>query len=377
MWINTDKMMYVLNNVRKKGYSKKSNPSSVEKQLPTQVVISSHYHSRYVFRADVCYDWEIKKEQIFSDTEMYKDDHLNYFLSKNAKFNKYGVHPMEPSLNDTETMQEYLYKLDDFNRRFFYVDGLHVNQTYTTVAHLWHIKHLVQSPKWRFITDEDNSLKTAINRVFTNEIKNKDTYLFTTKINKALSRKEAFQEYRQSIQDLKAWGENRGFEEKDLQVLAYRYLEERLNSHTFHNVHYSEQGKVYHSHKENPIEHPLGTKDRGKRMIDCVTDMTHLSPRSLAMFVEKVNDNSINAFLQEIRRCLSVLERPLVTSRGDGKSYIYSNFNPKYAQMSLTILRTYYNFCKTFKSGDKEETPAQRIGIAEKVYKWEDIIYKR
>ena len=29
------------------------------------------------------------------------------------------------------------------------------------------------------------------------------------------------------------------------------------------------------------------------------------------------------------------------------KSYIwdYANFNPKYAQMAVTILRTYYNFC--------------------------------
>lgn len=118
-------------------------------------------------------------------------------------------------------------------------------------------------------------------------------------------------------------------------------------------------------------------KDRGKRTIDCLTDLSHLSTYILAYFIDNVNDNSVNAFLQEIRRSLSVLERPLVTSRGDGKSYIYSNFNPKYAQMSITILRTFYNFCKTIKVGDTEETPAQRLGIANKVYQWEDIIYKR
>jgi hypothetical protein len=32
------------------------------------------------------------------------------------------------------------------------------------------------------------------------------------------------------------------------------------------------------------------------------------------------------------------MERPLVTARGDGKSYIYENFNPKYAQDANTIL---------------------------------------
>ncbi len=90
-----------------------------------------------------------------------------------------------------------------------------------------------------------------------------------------------------------------------------------------------------------------------------------------------MNDNAINAFFQTVRRRLSILETPLVTARGDGKSYIYANFNPKYSQMGITILRTYYNFCLTFKTNGKHETPAQRLGIASKVYSWEDIIYKR
>nr|WP_041808131.1 hypothetical protein [Evansella cellulosilytica] len=85
----------------------------------------------------------------------------------------------------------------------------------------------------------------------------------------------------------------------------------------------------------------------------------------------------MNAFLQEIKRSISFLERPLVTSKGDGKSYIYSSFNPKYAQMAITILSTHYNFCQTSKSNGFEQTPAQRIGVADKVYDWKDIIYKR
>ncbi len=52
------------------------------------------------------------------------------------------------------------------------------------------------------------------------------------------------------------------------------------------------------------------------------------------------------------------------------KSYIYSNFNPRYAQMALTILRTYYNFCLSYKTRQgKQEivaTPAQRLGNCEK-----------
>jgi len=65
----------------------------------------------------------------------------------------------------------------------------------------------------------------------------------------------------------------------------------------------------------------------------------------------------------------------LTTARGDGKSYIYSNFNPKYAQMALTILRTYYNFCLAYKTTDRIETPAQRLGITKKLFDLKDIIY--
>lgn len=58
-----------------------------------------------------------------------------------------------------------------------------------------------------------------------------------------------------------------------------------------------------------------------------------------------------------------------------GRSKIYSNYNPKHAQYSITILRTFYNFCWTFKSGNGDVlTPAQRIGITDKQFNYNDII---
>jgi hypothetical protein len=77
----------------------------------------------------------------------------------------------------------------------------------------------------------------------------------------------------------------------------------------------------------------------------------------------------------QMRWRLSILERPITRARGDGKSYIYSNFNPKYAQMALSILRTYYNFCLAFKSKGTEGIPAQRLVIAKKQFDLKEIIY--
>src|SRR5699024_5920645 len=110
--------------------------------------------------------------------------------------------------------------------------------------------------------------------------------------------------------------------------------------HKFHETLHTPLGEVYRKYAKNPIEHPIGMKDRGLPMIDVVTDMSHLNEEKLASLLLSVNDNAVNSFIQEIRRSISILERPLVTSRGDGKSYIYANFNPKYAQMAITILRS-------------------------------------
>lgn len=120
------------------------------------------------------------------------------------------------------------------------------------------------------------------------------------------------------------------------------------------------------------------SKDKGFHKVDCTTDLTSLEPKEIAKLVMNVNDNATNSFIQQIRRRLSILERPLMTARGDGKSYIYANFNPKYAQYALTILRTFYNFCEIYKSADgKVLTPAQRLGITDKVFDLKDIIYLR
>lgn len=100
-----------------------------------------------------------------------------------------------------------------------------------------------------------------------------------------------------------------------------------------------------------------------------------MTSENLAYILTQVNGRTINNFFQELRRSVSILERPLVTARGEGKSYIYSNYNPKYAQYLTTIFRTVYNFCSPRKIGGAWLTPAQQLGITDKVYEYKDIIY--
>jgi transposase-like protein len=376
IWLNTDMMVYHLNNVRKKGQPRTKGTVS-EKQLPTQTVVSTDSSSRYVFRADVAYDWEITFEQLEQDTQTYKDDHLPMELRKNAKYTKYSYYPMEPSPNDTQSQNEYYLEMKELQLRGKYVDGLHVNHTYTAMAQMVLIKEMLKTDKWRIVSDDDMVLKSAVKKAFSNEIQQGKLHHFINTFDKTLSREAAFQEFIDSNKYLRNWAEDNFLSEQSDYEVAVEYLKRRLDVHKFYETRVAPDGTHYTVHKSIKIEHPIAMADRGSRYIDVLTDTSSLSNEHLARLIVKANDNSVNAFLQEIRRSLSILERPLVTSRGDGKSYIYSNFNPKYAQMAITILRTYYNFCQPFKAYGDELTPAQRIGIADRVYGWRDIIYKR
>jgi hypothetical protein len=157
MWVNTDIMTYFLNNVRQKGMGGSRYDDVEENQFPTHIVVSADVNSRYVFRGDVAYDWETTFCDIALDTVLPKEDHLNEFANKHARFPKYSHYPQPPSANDTQSKSEYYKKLALVERRAKYTDGLHVGATYTTLAHYWLINHLLNAREWRFITDEDQS----------------------------------------------------------------------------------------------------------------------------------------------------------------------------------------------------------------------------
>lgn len=94
-----------------------------EKQFPTHVVISSDILTRYVFRADVAYDWNITLDDIINQTKMFKDDHLHQFTQRYGQL-RYTYAPQPPTEFDTQT------KGSEFCRRANYIDGLHVNSTF-------------------------------------------------------------------------------------------------------------------------------------------------------------------------------------------------------------------------------------------------------
>lgn len=106
IWLNTDAMVYYLNNIRTRGKGGRNYKDIEEQRFPTYLIISSDMDTRYVFRTDIAYDWNVSLESLKCDTELYKEDHLNDFTQKNARlrFPYYPQPPVRRLLMNTKTV---------------------------------------------------------------------------------------------------------------------------------------------------------------------------------------------------------------------------------------------------------------------------------
>ena len=153
-------------------------------------------------------------------------------------------------------------------------------------------------------------------------------------------------------------------------------MKEDLRHHSFVQTTPVNRVNLY-SPSNMKYSHPLPAKDEGQRFLNIISPHDSLSESELANIIAYSNTKAVDNFFQELRRHLNLLERPLVGTRV-ANAYIYTNYNPQYAHMLLTIFRTYYNFIKPRKYYDKIQlTPAQRIGIVDRIYEYKDIVYFR
>jgi hypothetical protein len=152
-----------------------------------------------------------------------------------------------------------------------------------------------------------------------------DAHHFLCKLERGKNREQAYAEYKEGWKDLRYYARSMGMDMKFPYAVARSLLEAKFRTHSFHEEVLID-GKSYRKKAKRPIRHPLPTRDRGFYEVDCATDLSAYSPDQIAEMVLQVNNHATNAFMQQIRRRLSILERPLVTASGEGKSYILCQF---------------------------------------------------
>lgn len=372
LWLNTDKLNYYLNNARKKGHGSDRSYKKERPSFPTAIVATVDSFSRYIFRTDIAFDFNVKIEDIEKDIDTYKENKLYHYAQKNAHY-KYSYYDNKSAGEVVENGDDDSIDLNTLDIRKHYCDGLHVNSTYTAYAQNYLVKSMINANNIYYVTDEDNSLTRALMSVYSDEIKQGKVNIFTCRVDKNLSKEEAHIQYDNNKESLKLYrlSNKLKISLKETAILKLTDILSETNLFDFIDL----NDESFPVHTKKPIEHPYPHMDEGTRYVDFLTDLSSLSSTELAKLLYKVDLRAIDTVFNQIRRKVSILERPLVSARGEGRSYIYSNLNPKYAHYMLTIIRTYLNFCKTYKFNKKKVIPAMVLGIAEKPFTIEDIIY--
>ena len=119
--------------------------------------------------------------------------------------------------------------------------------------------------------------------------------------------------------------------------------------------------------------HPFPNSSEALKAMCYLTDFGDYDADHKARLYMKATLHPIDRFFQQVRRRLSLLERPIATASKFGRTwYGYSAYLPENIEKVLAIFRVYYNYCLAGKDG---QTPAMRLGLARAVVDPQEILY--
>ena len=249
--------------------------------------------------------------------------------------------------------------------------GMQVHNEYTMYAHFFYLRQLFRSvEKVRFFMDQESGIRAACLAAFEQEIRDQACEAFYVRLGKEMTVDEkraviaaSRAEFKQ-VQDA-----NPGLTPSEVETLMMRaemaraaaigkWLDKWLR-HPFPN----------NSEPEKALCH---ITDCGQYREDPADPSTTGNTDHLARLFLKASLHPIDRFFMQVRRRLSLLERPISTSSKAGRTwYGYSAYKPENIEKVLTIFRVYYNYCL---AGKDKKTPAMRLGLATAVIKPQDIL---
>jgi len=352
-------------------------------------IASADNTSGYVFSNDVNYDFTLNPDLIEWEAEQNGD------YEKNLPFRRYArlwlikdyiaavLQAKESSKKNKARRNEAAGGLDvEIERRYEALsnrgdieasedlndkvqlphNGMLVHTDYCMYGHFLRIKDLLRgAEKIRFFMDQESGIRAACLSVFHREIWDRICDAFYVSSIKTMTvddrkdvnknRKETLEEYSKLF--------NVSIKEAELALLT-------------------EQVRMMDSigpWRDRWFKHPLPMfKEPGIKVCH-LTDFGDYDITHRAWLYNKASLHSVNTYFANVRRKLSVLERPINTPSSLGRKWFaYSPYNPALVNKLLLIHRVNYNFVA--KRGQKE-TPAMRLGLAKAPVEPEDIIYSR
>jgi len=241
------------------------------------------------------------------------------------------------------------------------VMGMQTHAEYTLYAHFFFLNQLFSGvEKVRFFLDQDSGMRAACLAGFQQEIANRSCDAFYVRISKEMTVDEKRRALSASRKEFRtAQKANPSLTENEVKLML---IKQRVAS-------MAEIGKW----KDKWLTHPFPNMSEPEKAICYLTAYGDYDTDHKAWLYNKASMHGVDRFFMQVRRRLSLLERPIKTASKTGRTwYGYSPYNPAMIIKLLDIFRVYYNYCLV---GEDKQTPAMRLGLSRGPVTEEDIIY--
>lgn len=256
--------------------------------------------------------------------------------------------------------------------------GMLIHNEYTQMAHFFFLKELFKNIEFtRFYLDLDSGMSNAYITAFKEEISLGRSEGYSVMVSKELTKDEKIKIRNENYRQVRA------FQKRAKSTTPDGTPVPPLDLETSSPVLRHTLALMLVEHLDNPIrlpnssfnwyQHPLPLMSEPNKMISPLTPMKDFQPIRIGHLLRKGTLHPIDRFFMQLRRKVSIFERPSNASKPGRQWYIYSAYNPAMYQILGDIYRVYYNYVKLGK--DKKTTPAMKLGLAEKQISLEQIIY--
>ena len=239
--------------------------------------------------------------------------------------------------------------------------GLQVHAEYTLYGHFFFLKQMFRNVgKLRFFLDQESGIRSACLSAFVDEVLEKRCDAFYVRINKELT----INEKRKRLAECKSELERLRDSYPDGIDLEVELIKERM-----------ERLVAIGKWQDKWLAHPLPSMSEPEKAVCWLTDLKDRAydVNHLAHLYKMATLHGIDRFLMQVRRRLSLLERPISSASSTGRKWHgYSAYNPENVTKMLDIFRVFYNYVET---GRDKQTPAMRLGLAKGKIRIEDILY--
>lgn len=374
VYISTDRQDYAVN------WNKRAD----KRNIVLSAVGSADNISGYVFAMNLNYESDIDPASVNADATACGDAFTPYPFRKYARLwldcdyedsvrrsasCRKTACPDDAGLLErvenryTDTMESEDAEVSDMrdSTRKLPLNGMRTCLEYTLYGHFFLLRRFFENvDKVRFFLDQDSGMRAGVMGAFCDRVKARTCDAFYVRINKDMT----VDEKRRWLAAATMVFKGRKAMRPDLSGVA---IETELMKEAI------EDAVSIGKRKDRWVVSPLPKMNEPEKAICYLTDYGDYDTDHLANLYRKASLGGIDRFFMQVRRRISLLERPIGTSSNAGRTwYGYSAYNPAVIVKMLDILRVYCNFTRP---GKDKKTPAMRIGMARGVIVLDEILY--